>query len=35
LKAAGGNVYSLEGNELQYGFKKEKFINPPFLARNY
>ena len=35
LKAAGGNVYSLDGNELQYGFKKEKFINPPFLARNY
>ncbi len=34
LKAAGGNICSLEGNELTYGFKEKKFINPSFLARN-
>ena len=34
LKAAGGNIYSLDGNELTYGFKEKKFINPSFLARN-
>jgi len=35
LKAAGGNVYHLDGKELQYGHEEEKFINPPFIAINY
>jgi 3'(2'), 5'-bisphosphate nucleotidase len=35
LKAAGGNIYMLDGNEIRYGFKERKFINPSFLARNY
>ena len=35
LKAAGGNVYHLDGKELKYGRKKEKFINPHFFAINY
>ena len=35
LKAAGGNVYHLDGKELQYGHKEKKFINPPFIAINY
>jgi len=35
LKAAGGNIYTIDGNEIRYGFKERKFINPSFLARNY
>ena len=35
LKAAGGNVYHLDGKELQYGHEEKKFINPPFIAINY
>ena len=34
LRSAGGKVTSLNGEELKYGFKKNKFINPSFIARN-
>ena len=35
LKAAGGNIYTLDGDELRYGHKDNNFINPHFLARHY
>ena len=33
LKEAGGNIKTLEGNEIQYN-KKESLINPDFIASN-
>ena len=34
LRSAGGKVTLLNGEDLKYGFKKNKFINPSFIARN-
>lgn len=32
LKAAGGNIFTLEGQQISYGHIDRKFLNPNFLA---
>jgi 3'-phosphoadenosine 5'-phosphosulfate (PAPS) 3'-phosphatase len=34
LRAAGGDVVTLEGDAIPYGNRDKKFLNPKFLARS-
>jgi 3'(2'), 5'-bisphosphate nucleotidase len=32
LKAAGGNIFTLDGEQISYGHINRKFLNPNFIA---